>query len=118
MLAIKLQRIGKKHQPSYRVVVANKKSKLGGEPVEDVGSYSATTKQAFLKADRINYWLGVGAKPTVTIHNLLVKEGVLKTKALPVKMKKAEPKAAEVPAAEPAAPAAQAPAEAAPETGV
>ncbi|HTY39651.1 MAG TPA: 30S ribosomal protein S16 [Candidatus Paceibacterota bacterium] len=114
MLAIKLQRIGKKHQPSYRVVVANKKSKLGGEPVEDVGSYSATTKQAFLKADRINYWLGVGAKPTVTIHNLLVKEGVLKTKSIAVKMKKAEPKAAE-PVSASAAPAAGASAETAPE---
>jgi small subunit ribosomal protein S16 len=104
MLAIKLQRIGKKHQPSYRVVVAEKRSKLIAPPVEDLGSYSATTKQASLKADRVSYWLGVGAQPTVTVHNLLVKEGVLKAGTLAVKMKRKET------SAEAAAPAATTPA--------
>ena len=37
MLAIKLKRIGKKHQPSYRIVVAEKRSKLNGRYVEDLG---------------------------------------------------------------------------------
>lgn len=89
MLAIKLQRIGKKHQPSYRFVVALKKSKMAGPPVEDLGSYNPATKIAALHKDRISYWLQVGAQPTVTAHNLLVKEGVISAPKIAIKMKKA-----------------------------
>ena len=89
MLAIKLQRIGKKHQPSYRLVVAEKRSKMAGPPVEDLGSYSTLTKKAALKKDRVAYWLGVGAQPTVTAHNFLVKEGITQKSKIAVKMKKA-----------------------------
>ena len=94
MLAIKLQRIGKKHQPSYRVVVAEKKSKMAAPPVEDLGSYSTETKKAHLNPERVSYWLGVGAQPTTTIHNLLVKEGILKSAKIQMKFK-VPPKAAE-----------------------
>ncbi len=45
MLMLKLKRIGKKHQPSFRIVVAEGRSKLGGPPVEDLGSYNAFTKK-------------------------------------------------------------------------
>src|SRR4051812_38994472 len=89
MLAIKLQRIGKKHQPSYRFVVAVKKSKMAAPPVEDLGAYNPHTKAATVKKDRVSHWIKMGAQPTVTVHNLLVKQGVLSGKALPVKMKKA-----------------------------
>ncbi len=94
MLAIKLQRIGKKHQPSYRVVVAEKKSKMAAPPVEDLGSYSTETKKAHLNPERVSYWLGVGAQPTMTIHNLLVKEGILKSAKIQMKFK-VPPKVAE-----------------------
>ena len=99
MLAIKLQRIGKKHQPSYRLVVAERRSKMAAPPVEDLGSYNGFTKTATLKKDRASYWLGIGAQPTVTAHNLLVKEGVVKSAAKAVKMKKSEAAPAEVSAA-------------------
>lgn len=89
MLAIKLQRIGKKHQPSYRLVVAMKRSKMDGPPVEDLGSYNPFTKTAAFKKERASYWLGVGAQPTVTAHNLLVKEGIVSGAKAAVKMKKA-----------------------------
>ena len=88
MLAIKLQRIGKKHQPSYRLVVAPKRSKMAGPPVEDLGSYNTFTKRSRVNKERVAYWLRVGAQPTVTVHNFLVKEGVLASAKLPVKMKK------------------------------
>jgi small subunit ribosomal protein S16 len=88
MLAIKLQRIGKKHQPSYRLVVAMKRSKMAGPPVEDLGSYNPFTKTATFKKERASYWIGVGAQPTVTAHNLLVKEGVVAGAKTAVKMKK------------------------------
>jgi len=88
MLAIKLQRIGKKHQPSYRLVVAEKRSKLGGPPVEDLGSYNSFSKKSTFKKERILYWLGVGAKPTATSHNLLVKEGIINGPKIKIALKK------------------------------
>lgn len=90
MLAIKLQRIGKKHQPSYRVVVAEKRSKLGAPPVEDLGAYSVSTKIANLKKDRLAYWLKIGAQPTTTMWNLLVREGVVTGAKRKIAMKKKE----------------------------
>lgn len=111
MLAIKLQRIGKKHQPSYRLVVAPARSKMAAPPVEDLGSYNPSTKMVTLKKDRTAYWLGIGAQPTVTVHNLLVKQGVVSQPKKAVKMKKAV--AAAAPEAAPAA-AAEAPKEEAP----
>ena len=90
MLALKLQRIGKKHQPSYRVVVAEKRSKLGAPPVEDLGSYNPFTKKVTLAKERIAYWLKAGAQPTVTVHNLLVKEGVVAGPKIKLNIKKHE----------------------------
>jgi small subunit ribosomal protein S16 len=88
MLAIKLQRIGRKHQPSYRLVVSEKRSKMAGPPVEDLGSYHPATKSATFNKERISYWLGVGAQPTVTTHNLLVAQGILSVPKIATKMKK------------------------------
>ncbi|MEY4731117.1 MAG: hypothetical protein RL681_63 [Candidatus Parcubacteria bacterium] len=104
MLAIKLQRTGKKHQPSYRLVVAEKRSKMAAPPVEDLGSYSPRTKQANVNAERASYWLGVGAQPTVTVHNLFVKQGVLKSPKIQMKFKVVEKPApaAAAPASKPA----------------
>lgn len=101
MLAIKLQRIGKKGQPSFRVVVSEKRQKMGAPPVEDLGSYSVFTKKAVLDPKRVAYWLGVGAEPTVTVHNLLVREKLVKSpkKAVKIKHKPQEAGAPEVAAA-------------------
>jgi len=116
MLAIKLQRIGKKHQPSYRVVVAEKRSKMAAPPVEDLGSYNPRTKATTVKNERVSHWIKMGAQPTTTAHNLLIKEGAITGAALAVKMPKAVAKApVEEKAAAPAeaAPASEASAEAA-----
>jgi small subunit ribosomal protein S16 len=86
MLAIKLQRVGRKHQPSYRLVTAVKKSKMAAPPVEDLGSYNPRTKTAAFKKERVLHWISVGAQPTVTVHNLLVKQGVLSVPTKAVKM--------------------------------
>lgn len=95
MLVIRLNRIGKKHQPSYRLVVSERRSKLGGPPTEDLGFYNPFTKATGFKQERIRYWLGVGAKPTITVHNLLVKQAVLGGEKIKLSIKKAEAKQAE-----------------------
>ena len=111
MLAIKLQRIGKKHQPSYRVVVAEKRTKLGAPPVEDVGAYSTFTKKAALKKERISHWIGMGAQPTATVHNLLVREKVLDAAKMKLTMPKPKKAEEQAPAPVASAPPAEKPAE-------
>jgi small subunit ribosomal protein S16 len=80
MLAIKLNRIGKKHQPTFRIVVAEKRSKMGGKYVEDLGFWNPRDKTHSINKDRAIYWIGVGAQPTDTVHNILVKDQVIKGK--------------------------------------
>lgn len=102
MLVIRLQRIGRRHQPGYRLVVAEKRSKLGGPPTEDLGSYNSFSKALGLNKERILYWLKIGARVTPTVHNLLVKGGVISAPKKPIKTRrKADAEAAK---AAPAAP--------------
>ncbi|MEK7546931.1 MAG: 30S ribosomal protein S16 [Patescibacteria group bacterium] len=88
MLVIRLNRIGKKHQPSYRLVVSERRSKLGGPPVEDLGYYNPFTKTTGFVQERIRYWLGVGAKPTATVHNIFVKQGIVGGPKVKISMRK------------------------------
>lgn len=76
---IRLQRIGKKKQPTYRVVVSEKSKDLFGAQLEILGNYNpvAKPKTIELKAERIKYWLSVGAQASATVHNLLVQNGVI-----------------------------------------
>ncbi|OGM91280.1 30S ribosomal protein S16 [Candidatus Wolfebacteria bacterium RIFCSPHIGHO2_01_FULL_48_22] len=76
MLAIKLRPIGKKKQISYRVVVMEKKSKLVGKFIEDLGWYNPHTNLSSVNKDRMEYWIKSGAQPTDSVHNLLVREKV------------------------------------------
>ena len=116
MLAIKLQRVGKKHQPSYRFVVAEKKSKMIAPPVEDLGSYNPFTKAATVNKERAMHWIKMGAQPTLSVHNLLVEQGIVSTPKKAVKIKKKEvvaeaaaPIAVAAPAVAQAEPVAEAP---------
>ncbi len=88
MLAIKLQRVGKKHQPSYRLVVAERRSKMAGPPVEDLGTYNPFTKAATFSKDRVAHWIKMGAQPTLTVHNILVSQKAITSPKIAVKMKK------------------------------
>ena len=76
MLAIKLRPVGKKKQISYRVVVMEKKSKLVGKFIEDLGWYNPHTNLSSVNKDRMEYWIKSGAQPTDSVHNLLVREKV------------------------------------------
>ncbi len=79
MLKIRLTRTGKKKQPSYRVVVANKDSKRDGRIVERIGHYNPLMQPAEyrIQEDRALYWLSVGAQPTDAVRRLLEKQGTI-----------------------------------------
>jgi small subunit ribosomal protein S16 len=66
-------RMGAKKRPSYRVVVKEKLSKRDGAYVENVGFYDPTRDPAEVRLDmeRVNYWIGKGAQPTVTVRQLI-----------------------------------------------
>jgi small subunit ribosomal protein S16 len=76
---IRLARHGAKKRPFYRIVVADNESPRDGRFLEKVGTYNPLQDPAevTLKADRIQYWLDLGATPTNTVKNLLKKEGVV-----------------------------------------
>lgn len=84
MLAIKFRPVGKKKQRSFRVVVAEKRSKLQGRFVEDLGWYNPHNDQYSLNEERVKYWIGTGAQPTDGVHNLLVRAGILPGPKRPV----------------------------------
>lgn len=89
MLKIRLQRIGRINLPSYQVVVTeHARAPQTGNFVERLGSYNPRTKERVLNADRIKYWISVGAKPSDTMHNMLITEGVITGKKINVLPKK------------------------------
>ncbi len=73
MLAISLMRLGAKGKPFYRLVVKEKRSKRDGKYLENLGTYDPMTEPATVKLnhDRIQHWIGVGAKPTETVASLI-----------------------------------------------
>jgi len=77
MLRIRLTRTGKKGQPSYRVVVADVRSKRDGRVVERIGHYSPLMDpiQFKIEEERALHWLSVGAKPSNAVERLLKKQG-------------------------------------------
>ncbi|MEA3248827.1 MAG: 30S ribosomal protein S16 [Patescibacteria group bacterium] len=79
MLVIRLSRVGKKKQPTYRIVVQEKQRDPWGTSVEIVGNYNPLTepKTIVLKEDRIKHWIAQGAQPSDTVHNLLVDAKVI-----------------------------------------
>ncbi len=79
MLKIRLARTGKKKQPSYRVVVANKDARRDGRVVERIGHYNPLVDPAEyrIQEDRALYWLSVGAQPTDAVRRLLEKQGTI-----------------------------------------
>ncbi len=87
MLAIKLKRVGKKHQPAFRVIVTEKRHKVFGRFVEDLGWFNPKIDEASVNKERASYWIKVGAQPTDTVHNLFVREGILNGKKIPVHKK-------------------------------
>lgn len=88
MLAIRFKRVGRRHQPAFRIVVAEKRSKRDGRSVEDIGFYNPISKEFGIKKERVEYWLKVGAKPTPTVHNLLVKHKIINAPKIKIKIKR------------------------------
>mgnify|MGYP001589969453 CR=1 FL=1 len=75
---IRLSRFGAKKQPTYRIVVAEERSKRDGRIVEKLGHFDPRTDPptVVLNEERTQYWLGVGARPTDAMGPILKRAGI------------------------------------------
>lgn len=77
---LRLKRMGRKNRAFYRIVASDSRAQRDGRAIERLGHYDPFVaddqKKVSLKSDRIEYWLSVGAQPTVTVANLLRTRGV------------------------------------------
>ncbi|MBI4155715.1 MAG: 30S ribosomal protein S16 [Candidatus Zambryskibacteria bacterium] len=100
MLKIRLQRVGRKHEPAYRLVLTDSKnSTKSGKFLEILGNYdSRRGEQSAFKAERITHWMSKGAQTSDTVHNLLISKKIIEGKkknVLPKKSPITKPASAE-----------------------
>lgn len=92
MVKIRLRRIGKKKQPTYRVVVADSRAPRDGRFIESIGRYAPRNEPSIVEIDqeRALEWLGKGAQPTEAVTKLLQIAGVIDEKGTRLKPKLAQ----------------------------
>ena len=76
---IRMKKMGRKHRPFFRICAADTRSPRDGKVIEELGTYDPMVKEtdarAQLKTERIDYWLSVGAQPSVAVRTLIKKYG-------------------------------------------
>jgi small subunit ribosomal protein S16 len=105
MIVLRLTRVGKRKQPSYRMVAQDKQRDPWGPALDIIGAYNPRTKALTVKKDRIEHWVSKGAQMTPAVNNLLITNGIIKGEKMKTttgdkdKTKNAAPAAEEKPAA-------------------
>ena len=78
-VVIRMKKMGRRHRPFFRICAMDQRSARNGRAIEELGTYDPMVgdidARATLKADRIDYWLGVGAKPSDKVKVLIKKYG-------------------------------------------
>ena len=78
---IRLKRVGRRHRPAFRLTAIDQRRPRDSKVIEELGSFNPVfpkeEQQLQLNRERIEYWLGVGAKPTDTVRRMLEKQGIL-----------------------------------------
>ena len=120
MVRIRLMRVGKKKQPSYRVVVADQRSPRDGRIIESIGHYHPRVEpsEIIIDTDRAVHWLERGAQPSDQVRKLLQISGAWAAftgEAPPTPITPSEPKKATPAASVKATPAASVAEEASPD---
>ena len=77
---IRMKKLGRSHRAFFRICAVDKHSPRDGRVIEELGTYDPkvpeTDARALLKADRVAYWLGVGAQPSEKVAVLIKKYGL------------------------------------------
>ena len=95
---IRLSRGGSKKRPFYRIVAADSRAPRDGRFIEKLGTYNPLLPQdheqrLVVNAERVKYWLGIGALPTERVAKLFSNLGLTKAPAMREQPKKSAPKA-------------------------
>jgi small subunit ribosomal protein S16 len=89
MLMMRLQRVGRKNDASFRIVVTDKRTgPKSDRHVDRLGSYNPKLNQVQLDAAKAKEWLSKGVQPSDTVHNILVGQKVIEGKKKNVLPKK------------------------------
>ncbi len=95
---ISLKKMGRKHINAFRICVMDTRTAREGSEIEVIGAYRPDAPDRIqalkVEAERARYWMGVGAKPSLTVRQLFKKAGI----PVPVKQRKSKKKAAKPPA--------------------
>lgn len=100
MLVIRFSPKGKNRFATFKIVVQEKRRDPQGKTVETLGSYNPHSKEFSIKKERVLFWIQKGAKPSPSVHNILIDKKIIegkKVKAwIPKKKKKKKTGKAEV----------------------
>lgn len=84
MVRIRMQRLGRRHRPFFRINAIDQRTRRNGRVIEPLGWYDPLAteegKIMELKGERIQYWLSQGAQPSETVEDLLGKNDLLPPK--------------------------------------
>ena len=80
MVKIRLQRMGQKKAPFYRIVVSDSRSPRDGRFIEEIGTYNPGTDPSTFTVNEelAKKWLANGAQPTATVEKILKAAGIEK----------------------------------------
>lgn len=98
MVKLKLQRLGRKKLPFFRLIAQEESKDPWDKSNEILGWINPRTKEKELKKERIQYWLDQGAQATNSVHNLLINAGIIqgeKKKAFKISKKRLTKKSAD-----------------------
>jgi len=89
MLKIRLARIGRKNDPTFRVVVTeHTRGPKSGDHIEILGNYNPKMKDIVIDGERVKYWISNGAQVSDTVHNILINQKIIEGKKINVLPKK------------------------------
>jgi small subunit ribosomal protein S16 len=77
VVRLRLQRLGRRNRPFYRLNAIDKRTRRDGRVIENLGWYDPlapdATKQIEINVDRVKHWLSVGAQPSDTVRDMLAR---------------------------------------------
>lgn len=86
---MRLQRVGRKNDPSYRIVVTDKRTgPKSNKHIDLLGSYNPKLGHVQIDGDKAKKWLAQGVQPSVTLHNMLVSQKIIEGKKINALSKK------------------------------
>ncbi|HLD17524.1 MAG TPA: 30S ribosomal protein S16 [Patescibacteria group bacterium] len=80
MLSIRLARVGKRGQPTFRFVLMDRRRDPWGRALEILGHRNPRSKETVLNTERIKHWLSQGAQATATVWNIFVDQKIVEGK--------------------------------------